>query len=249
MEIQVLRERVVFEVSENIDAANSILISVVFEDYFSHRYWLNESLQPKVGVQINGKEIPQSNIKEVSSEPDQVILMVTILESINPDSSLLLNVTDNSFSISEAPMMAFEEEMKGTLPFVAYYSESEIQVLEQMNQTSASVIRNLGSSSNGFSLLGATYLISSLFTFMNVILLFNFLRLKWVLTPYKLLFNTIVTIFYQADSINNFLNTFFGVEISVKPSQQMPESIEPSAEIPGMREHGFSSQFLPNSWN
>ena len=118
-----------------------------------------------------------------------------------------------------------------------------------MNQTSAAVMQNLGSSSNGFSLLGATYLISSLFTFMNVILLFNFLSLKWVLTPYKVLFNTVVTIFYQAGSINVFLKTLFGVEIEVRPSQQIPESIKPSVGVGGMQEHGFSSQFLPNGWN
>ena len=122
--------------------------------------------------------------------------MVSILESIYPDSSLTLSIVDGSFSIPEAPAMTFEEEMEGTLPLIACYSESEIQILQQMNQTSAAVIQNLASSSNGFSLLGATYLISSLFTFLNVILLFNFLSLKWVLTPYKVLFNTVVTIFF-----------------------------------------------------
>ena len=110
--------------SENIDAVNSILISFVFEDYFSNKYWLNQSLSAKVEIQIDGKPIPQSNIREVSNGADQAILMVSILESLYPDSSLTLNIIDGSFNIPEAPAMTFEEEMEGTLPFVAYYSES-----------------------------------------------------------------------------------------------------------------------------
>ena len=123
MEIQVFHEQAVFEVSENVDAVNSILISFVLEDYFSNKYWLNQSLPAKVEIHIDGKHIPQSNIREASNEGDQVVLMVSILDSIDSDSSLTLNIVDDFFSIPEAPAMAFEEEMKGPLPFIAYYSE------------------------------------------------------------------------------------------------------------------------------
>ena len=33
-----------------------------------------------------------------------------------------MNVVDDSFTIPEAPEMTFEEEMKGDLPFVSYFS-------------------------------------------------------------------------------------------------------------------------------
>ena len=92
-------------------------------------------------------------------------------------------------------------------------------------------------------------MIANLFVFSNLIVLYNYLGLKWVLAPYKLIINQILEFFLSAGDLNIVLNSLFGVSIVVDSQQGIEDQIQPSIYIDGMKEHGFSSQFFLNSWD
>ena len=81
--------------------------------------------------------------------------------------------------------MTFQERNKTKLPFIPFYTQDEMSTGAIIAETSIDVTREVSSSSHSFSFVGVTYLISNLFAFMNIIILFNFLDLRWVLYPYK----------------------------------------------------------------
>ena len=81
--------------------------------------------------------------------------------------------------------MSFQEKNTTKVPFVPFYTKDELSAGAVIVETSLDVARRVSSSSHSFSFVGVTYLISNLFAFMNIIILFNFLDLKWVLYPYK----------------------------------------------------------------
>ena len=118
-----------------------------------------------------------------------------------------------------------------------------------MGSVTGSMATAVGTSSSSISLVGATYLIANLFVLTNLIVLYNYLDLKWVLTPYKLLINQILEFFFSANDLNSILEILFEVSIVVEPQEGIEDQIHPSPSIDGMKEHGFSSQFFFNSWD
>lgn len=118
-----------------------------------------------------------------------------------------------------------------------------------MNTISGIAGKSVGTTSNGWSFIGVTYLITNLFAFSNVIVLYNYLDFKWHLTPYKKIVNSILKFFVSAD-INVLLDSFFGFKINVEVGEQYYEKLDPSStELEGMLEHGFSTIFIKNSWD
>ena len=100
--------------------------------------------------------------------------------------------------------MTFEEKNMTKVPFIPYYTDDELAVGAKLVGTSIDVTQGVSTSSHGFSFVGVTYLISNLFAFMNVIILFNFLDLKWVLYPYKELLKFMFNIFLDAANLSTF---------------------------------------------
>ena len=103
---------------------------------------------------------------------------------------------------------------------------------------------------SGWILIGTTYLISNLFSFTNLIVLYNYVPYKWVLNPYKRIINKALEMFLSGGDINVVLDTIFNTTISFESDPNIEEKIQPSTNgVDGMQEHGFSSEFLNNSWD
>ena len=103
---------------------------------------------------------------------------------------------------------------------------------------------------SGWILIGTTYLIANLFAFTNLIVLYNYLQFKWVLTPYKKILNEALVLFLSGGDINVILDTIFGVTIQYPSDPNIEEKIQPSITgVDGMYEHGFRWEFLNNSWD
>ena len=58
-------------------------------------------------------------------------------------------------------------------------------------------------------MIGATYLISNLFTFSTLIVLYNYLPFKYILTPYKNILNKAIKLLLSGGDINVILDTIF----------------------------------------
>ena len=113
-----------------------------------------------------------------------------------------------------------------------------------MVNSTTTVARSVGTSSNGFCLVGATYLISSLFGFLNVLILFSFLDLQFLLYPYRHLCTVILGFYWNNADLSIFLENL-GLPVSIEADPQIPEAID----HPQMHEKGLTSNFLVNNWN
>ena len=162
---------------------------------------------------------------------------------------MLLSISENAFSLNSTETVTFTCSRSGEVPLVAIQSEEEIETIRAVGSVTGSVATAVGTSSSSFSLVGATYLIANLFVFTNIVVLYNYLDLKWVLAPYRFLINQILQFFFSAGDLNVMFGELFGFEIEVPRNPQVPEQIQPSPLIDGMAEHGFSSDFLYNSWD
>ena len=111
----------------------------------------------------------------------------------------------DGFTMVEAEFIEFEATRSGPLPLVLLQSEEVIETIRTVSSISNTVATAVGTSSSSVSLAGATYLISNLFVFSNLIVLYNYLDLKWVLAPYKLLINQILEFFFSAGDLNVML--------------------------------------------
>lgn len=89
-------------------------------------------------------------------------------------------------------MVTFSIERNGTLPLIPYHSEDEMYALSMLSNLSNTVAQSISLASNGWVLVGTTYLISNLFVFTHILALYNYLQLQWVLTPYKLIINNLL---------------------------------------------------------
>lgn len=67
--------------------------------------------------------------------------------------------------------------------------------------------------SSGWILIGTTYLIANLFSFTNLIVLYNYVPFKWVLSPYRVILNKALEMFLSGGDVNVVLDTIFGVKI------------------------------------
>ena len=202
-----------------------------------------------MGLEVDGVEIAADQISQVENNADRIQLRVMLTESISPESTVLLTIAENAFSLNSVETVTFACTRSGEVPLVAIQSEEEIATIRAMSNVTQTVAAAVGTSSSSFSLLGATYLIANLFVFSNLIVLYNYLDLKWVLSPYKLIINQILEFFFSAGDLNVMLKALFGVSIVVEPQEEIEDHIQPSPSIDGMKEHGFSSQFWVNSWD
>ena len=99
-------------------------------------------------------------------------------------------------------------------------------------------------------MIGATYLLWNLFSFSQLIALYYFLPIKHVLKPYRDVFSEIVKILLYVGDINNLIQVIFGKNISFQIESEVEEKIHPSPNSQeGLYEHGFSSEFIRNSWD
>ena len=244
MRISRMHEEVTYHLHEEVSTMNKMLVSLHFRDYFQHRYWLNGSLTEQVQILIHGKEVEDAKIRLLGASEDQVELEVEVEENLCPNSKLTLNILDESFSIPEAPSLVFEERREGRIPLIPYYSEEERRTNERMANSTTTVARSVGTSSNGFCLVGATYLISSLFGFLNVLILFSFLDLQFLLYPYRHLCTVILGFYWNNADLSIFLENL-GLPVSIEADPQIPEAID----HPQMHEKGLTSNFLVNNWN
>ena len=242
-------EVVTYQIDIDPSTINAILINIVFQDFFKEEYWVGGSLEGKMGLEVDGVEIAADQISQVENNADRIQLRVMLTESISPESTVLLTITENAFSLNSVETVTFTCTRSGEVPLVAIQSEEEIATIRAMSNVTQTVAAAVGTSSSSFSLLGATYLIANLFVFSNLIVLYNYLDLKWVLSPYKLIINQILEFFFSAGDLNVMLEALFGTSIVVEPQEEIEDQIQHSPSIDGMKEHGFSSQFWVNSWD
>ena len=64
------------------------------------------------------------------------------------------------------------------------------------------VVKGISLSYSGWGIVGASYLISNLLAFCNILTLYNYLNFKWVLTPYRVVFNQILEILLEEGDLN-----------------------------------------------
>ena len=118
---------------------------------------------------------------------------------------MVLSINENAFTLNSTETVTFICSRSGEVPLVAIQSEEEIETIRAVGSVTGSVATAVGTSSSSFSLVGATYLIANLFVFSNLIVLYNYLDLKWVLALYKLLINQILEFFFSAGDLNIML--------------------------------------------
>ena len=74
-------------------------------------------------------------------------------------------------------------------------------------------MRAISFSSSGWTMIGATYLISNLFSFSHLIVLYYYLELQWILNSHKSTMNEAVKTMFLGGDINIIFGTIFGTTI------------------------------------
>ena len=71
-----------------------------------------------------------------------------------------------------------------------------------------------------------------------------------MLAPFKRMFAGIVKAFLLGTDVNAILSELFGLQIRVAKNDRIQELIQPKElESETMADHGFSSDFIANSWD
>ena len=78
------------------------------------------------------------------------------------------------------------ERLSGKIPTVIY------QYDDKLNPVVSAIGTTISTASSGIALVGASYLVVNLFVFSNLIVLYNYLDLRWVLGKSKVLINEIL---------------------------------------------------------
>lgn len=216
---------------EGVENLNTLVVSFEMEEREGDQcWWLQYDWREVVSISIAGSSVDMSSL-EYSNRETGVSFSVALEAEFSPSTDVKVEFAQSEFQYENGSFVLLSSVQIGsTRPVIPFYSEEEAEALNSVKEAQKKLSSAISVSTSVWGAFGATYLISSLFSFCQLIILYNYVPFSAVLTPYRVVINIILEIFLSAGDFTAVIALVSGEEISYTPNPSITEEITASTD-------------------